>query len=95
MAVTLFTDETTNTESTVGKTFNSQHTIFIFADPDGGATVKLLLSPNGTNWAERTDLTFDMSTAGDVSENVYLGEDVLFKAEISGGTGHSISMWVA
>lgn len=94
MAVKLFTDETGNVESTVGKTFSTQHTIFIFASPDGGATVKLLLSPDGVNWVDRTDLNFDMSL-GDVASNVYLGEDVLFKGEITGGTGHSISMWVS
>lgn len=84
----IFDSETTNATSAAASTSNASLTVYCWGT-FGGATVKLQVTPDGSEWFDVDDLTF---TSKGVVNLIYGPGQV--RGVISGGSGASINLEV-
>ena len=85
----LFKNATANGQSGAVKTYRARHTVFAWGTW-GGATAKLQISPNGTDWFDLTGASF----TADGTATFEVATDCYLRADISGGTGADLNVAV-
>ena len=84
----IFDNETTNATSAAHPGMGGTRTVYCWGT-FGGATVKLQMSPDGSEWFDVEDLTFAAKTAVNA---VFVGS--MIRGVISGGSSASINLEV-